>query len=267
MPDIKPDRRGYRRLLRARTRTEFRDFTSRVAAFFTLAAGFIGGVGFTIYERVRGVSVDILGVVIASVGGGIVAVGIVWVWLRLTAATLIYSEQSGEIARLQSAFSDAERRAGEREAALLSKLDLRERKKATREALGECFRQGEEVRQWIEKAGEQVVKAMNTPGLVGVYYSSKDIDDPTLLGWFERTEEWEASVVAFLGEYLGQSDVALFRSNIGTVEPHAPELGSESHTNAWVLVDRRLQVLASILKRAGEDLIGSGVPDTGARRR
>ena len=158
---------------------------------------------------------------------------------------------------LHMAKDASEQAAAEREAALLSKLDVRSKRKAIRESLGEYFAQGEEVRNWIERAGAPVGKVLDDPDIFATYTVAKETDDASLRGSLERAREWDGQVAAFLAQYLGASYVALFRSQVGTVFNKPPKLGTDEHTDTWRMVDQRLQILSGIIKEAGDDLIGS----------
>jgi hypothetical protein len=168
-----------------------------------------------------------------------------------------WREMRGQRDEARSNMDEAGRKASEREAALLAKLNLREKRKAIRESLGEFFVQGEEVRAWIERGGKSVGYVDSGEGFVGFFTRPRDQDHPDLRGSLERALEWEEQVASFLVQYLGASYTALFRSQVGTTERPAPKLGSDKHSERWAMVDRRLQVLATIIKEAGEDLIGS----------
>jgi len=151
------------------------------------------------------------------------------------------------------------RAAAEREALLLAKLDVRERRKAIRESLGEFLREGEAIRERITRAGEPVAKSladrMKMPGVAGIYYDPKEVDDPRLAGSIEASEQWESLVATFLTEYLGNSYKARFLA-FGASPNEPPEMGAKRHTEAWRRMDRRLQTLGEILKEVGDDIVG-----------
>ncbi len=86
---------------------------------------------------------------------------------------------------------------------------------------------------------------------------SKDTDDQNLQGSLERSAEWEEEVASFLAQHLGPTYQALFRSHIGTLDRPVPKLADDEHSEAWVMVDRRLQVLARIIEEVGKDIIGA----------
>jgi hypothetical protein len=185
-------------------------------------------------------------------------VGFVLLGLGLFGAQyLAWREMRDEREKAAADLVDAQRRWDEREAALLAKFDLREQRKATRESLGDFLAQGEEVRAWIVRAGEPVSYVASGESHFAVFEKPKDKDDESLRGSLERAAEWEEQVASFLAQYLGHSYRARFRSQVGTVEQPAPKLGSTEHSEAWTMLDRRLQVLAAIIKEVGDDLIGA----------
>lgn len=94
-------RRVYRKLLWSRVRTDFESFRKRNAVGFTLAVGAFGAAGWIAYEVIRGMRVDIFGPIIAGTVGVVLASVGGLLWLRFSAASAIYSEQSDEIQRLR----------------------------------------------------------------------------------------------------------------------------------------------------------------------
>jgi hypothetical protein len=202
--------------------------------------------------------------VVTSIPGGVLAfvamaAGLsvpVWWWLAIVGIGLVVASARAGM-DLQAEFVRFREQSYEREAALLAQIDVRERRKATREALGDFLRRGEELRLRIEAAGAPISRAFSSPGVFGLYNVPAEDDDATLAAALPDAVAWEADVARFMAEYLGGSYVAVFRSQVGTVQSDVPRMGSDRHTEAWITLDRRLQVLSSILKEVGEDLVGA----------
>lgn len=210
-----------------------------------------------------------LGLVLTAVGivtpAFVPITGLVVLALALVAAQyLVYRDARNELdaerserAADSAKFAEAERRWAEREAALVGRLDQREKRKALRESLGEMFALGEVARSWIERAGAPVSHSQIGGGVAYFGTKPKDSVDADLKGSIERASEWEDEVASFLSQYLGNSYAHRFRSDLGTTEREHPRMSPRGpHPRAWVRIDRRLQVLADIIKEVGEDLIG-----------
>ena len=209
-------------------------------------------------DYLRAVVRHTVALLVGALGLVLTAVGIVApAYVHITGLVLL---AVGVLAAQYLAWSDmrAQRDKEREEAAeLRAQLDARAKRKAIREALGEFFSEGEEIRDWIERAGKPVPKSVNSGGASVHYTLPQDTLKPSLRGSIERADEWAETVAEYLAQHAGGSYVGKFDSPIGTTERPMPELSGKKHAPTWKKLDRRLQVLADIVKEVGDGLIGT----------